>query len=269
MRERRISVGARWGIVVAGIVLGTGIVAFLAPGDMAPAFCAPPVEGGKEVCPLTLPHEVLLLSFLEENQETSREAAEILGGLQKRYAKRKVLFFGIMEAGHRIGGIPCLRDSDRRISGRFGVVAYPTTALFDRNNRLIDVFPGKGINFGQQVEHAIRFALGEISEAERRRLDRPPPERGATAQHRAEAFLNFARLSFEQNRLDQAKKLLDRSISLYESAGAYLLYGEILLREGDRARGCEMIRRGIELDPASRPSMKEKCDDDPSHSKPE
>lgn len=115
----------------------------------------------------------VLLVFLAAEHERSLKAIGDLQRIFSTLAKEKTSLdldvVLVMPDPNALGGLlsnlaktkTCVtRDPDRRLWGRFGVIALPTVIVSSREDRILAVKAGYGYDFAAAVETAIRRAAG-------------------------------------------------------------------------------------------------------------
>ena len=229
-------------------------------GEMLPSFCAEELEG-RRFCSAELKGRIAVVTFFRLDQKQSVKQMRALQNLQADYQKKGVSVVGILAGkadrqavvsfrnGNEIT-FPLLLDSGGAVSRLFGVFAEPSTGLFSADGKLTFFTASNWVGFTPSVETHVRLLLKEISRAELdTALESPAnPDRSAVPQ--AGAQYNLARILFDKNELDKARKTLDSLLARHpHHAPSHLLSGRIALQEKDYEAALLHFEHALKLDP--------------------
>jgi tetratricopeptide (TPR) repeat protein len=201
--------------------------------------------------------------FFRLQQDRSLDTMKDLARCEKEFAGKPVRFVGVVSDSWPAGEVrdfvreagvsmPVLVDEGDALYGKLGIRLHPVIGIVDGKHKLVAFEPFRQINYCDRVKVRIRWALGEVTEADVARVDEPErtplphSDAGVARRH-----LNFAR---QLHRIGQEEKALEevkKSLVLAPTADAYVLQGELLVA----LRRCPDALRAFEtaskLEPAS------------------
>lgn len=229
-------------------------------GGKLPAFCVQQLDGS-QFCSAKLKGRIAVVTFFRIDQKLSLRQMGVLQKLHLQYRDKGVSFVGIVSgkvdrlalAGfQKKNGIsfPLLIDGSREVYGQFGVFAAPSTGLFAKDGTLQYFTASNWISFNSAIEAHIRMLLKEITRAELDRALNAPPVTGNGGKSHADTQYNLARILFERNDLEKAKKTLVSSLANSPNhAPSHLLSGKIALLEKDYKVALLHFEQALKLDP--------------------
>ncbi|WP_163335888.1 peroxiredoxin [Desulfopila sp. IMCC35008] len=229
-------------------------------GDTYLPFCGQQLKG-EQVCSSKYEDNILVVSFVKMGQKNSRKVLLEMQELYTLYKMKNVSLIGIVSGETDVPALvayaeknkltlPLLVDEDRDLYGSFGVVAYPTIAVFGRNQKLQYVFGSNIINIKKRVEGCVKYLLGDINITELERILHPVVEKGDPQNATLERYYNFSKNLYKKQHYSQAKKIVTFSLNNFpDHALSYCLYGDILIQEKNYQLALKQFEHALELDP--------------------
>lgn len=197
--------------------------------------------------------------FFRPGQEHSRELASSLGGLIRETEGRSVDWVAIVSgsfSAEEIGAfvdetgltMPVLIDEGDALYGELGARLHPVLGIADADATLVAYQHFTKVNMVAALRGRILHQLGEISDEELARIERP--ERTAPGNGKAESNLKLARKLLEAGKADKALEFAGKSLELDPTlAAAHAVFGAALAAQGDCAAALEAFSKALELDP--------------------
>ncbi len=229
-------------------------------GEMLPAFCAEEWEG-RQFCSAEIKGRIALITFFRLDQKQSVKQMRMLQNLHADYQEKGVSIVGILSGKtdrQALGSFrnenkitfPLLLDSSGAVSRLFGVFAEPSTGLFSRDGRLKFFTASNWVSFHTLLEMHIKLLLKEITRAELDTVLNSPVKPGKSVEPQAGAQFKLARVLFERNELEKARKALDSLLARHPNhAPSHLLHGKIALQEKDCKAALPHFEQALKLDP--------------------
>jgi Tfp pilus assembly protein PilF len=151
---------------------------------------------------------------------------------------------------HRITSV---HDTSRQAFAACGVVALPSTAIADRQGRIVHAVAGLTPTFADAVLDALLVAAGRLS-AEQLEQRLHPPEIDAVADPsvRTVRVIEFARRLARIGMADEARAKFEEALEMAPgSLDARLGLGELLLAEQDLEAARDQFQAALKVDPSS------------------
>ena len=254
----------RLGMVLAVVVaLGAGTAAHgfrkVGPGDPAPDFTAPTVDGGT-VSLGALRGRAVVLTFLRLGQEKSRKAAKALEEVAAAFPERVRVVAVIVNseegdpkawAGELGIPYPVAVDAGRDVYGTYGVLVVPSTGVIDPRGRFVGQIGGYTGAFADDLTGLVRKALGEEVEQAEARAERPEKSHERKL---AERHLQKARVLLKRRMKKKALEAARRAVEADPSYGeAHVVLGTLLLdlSEDNAGEAEAHFRKALEANPRS------------------
>ncbi len=248
-------------VVASALGLGTGAGAFrkVSPGDPAPDFTAPTVDG-QTVSLGTLKGKAVVLSFLRLGQEKSVKAARALQEVAAAFPERVRVVAVVVnpEEGDPkawVGGLgiayPVAVDLRRDVYGTYGVLVAPSTGVIDPEGRFVGEIGGYTSAFRDELTRLVRRALGE--EVQEARVQTPGEEK-RPERKLAERHLQKARVLLKRRMKKKALEAAREAVEADPSYGeAHELLGTLLLdmSEDNAGEAEAQFRKALEANPRS------------------
>jgi len=230
------------------------------PGDPLPVERLPAAAGGAR--PYLEAGRVSVFVFFRPGQDHSGDALQRLAAIEQEFAGR-VSFVAVVSGSAPVAAaaaaaaaagirMPVLVDEGDRLYGRLEVRLHPLVGVADAQGRLVAWEPFRKVNYSEVIRARIRYALGEISEAEVARAIDPPRATmpGDDPRKVARRDVKLGRMLLERGQpakaLDSARKALERDPG---SAPAHALAGRALAATGDCAAARAELEEALRLDP--------------------
>ncbi len=142
------------------------------------------------------------------------------------------------------------RAPDRGPNLRYGVIAYPTAFVIDRERKVVDVVRGYGTLFAWRVATAARLAAGLIDAEEYERIRSGSRSTSAADANRSSRTLQLARRLIAAGKLDMARAGLEQAVTNEAEPGpATRLLVRFLLAEGEVEEAAGWVERLVESSP--------------------
>lgn len=185
--------------------------------------------------------------FLKDGRDSSDRFLETLSGLQHGFAERPVHWSLIVSdrtapdwadtVCARCPGVSVLRDEGDRLYGTLGVPLTPVVGIADADHVLRAYLTYRKINFGRVIEAHVLRVLGDIDDAELESRLSPHGRMRDTAAGSVARKLKLARMLFDKEKFDSARKQVDSAIAeAPDAADAWALLAEIHAATGDGDR---------------------------------
>lgn len=198
--------------------------------------------------------------FFRPQQERSLDTLKELAACEKEFGAKPVRFVGVVsdswpleevrafvqEAGVRM---PILLDEGDALYGKLGVRLHPVILVVDAKRKLVAYEPFRQINYCERVKVRIRFALGEVGEAEIAKVDEPPRSTTRTEEGVARRHLNFARNLQRIGQQEKALEEVQKSLAILPSADAYAMQGELLAAMGRCPEALPAFDAALKMEP--------------------
>ena len=194
-----------------------------------------PMLGGGRHALLSSQARANVLVFFRPRQDHSLETLKAMSACEKEFSGRRVHWVAIVssawtaqevEATVVESGIqmPVLIDEGDALYGRLGVRLHPAVGVADQRFQLVAWEPFHKLNYCDRIRGKVRYALGEVGQAELARIDDP-----------------------------------DRALFPDEMKGAvatrHVRMGEVYFRAKQYEKAAAEARRGVESDPQHAPSQ--------------
>ena len=203
---------------------------------------------------------VTAVVFFRAGQERSEEALRMLAGCEQRLAGKPVRFVGVVPADSAEGaraavaasrsGLAVLVDAGDAVYAAAGIRTHPAVAVVDRSRRVAAVEPFHQVGYCDAVVARVRWALGELGDAELARALAPAasklPEEPAGVARR---HVSFGRKLLAAKAYAQAHENARKALALAPSAEAWRLEGEVFAAEGRCADAARAFDAALILDP--------------------
>lgn len=169
--------------IALAVPVGALGFAYVKPGEVVAEATLPTLDGRRE--PLLGKADVSVFVFFRPGQEHSASGLRSLAHVQARVPAGRVRWTAIVSSSFSREAVaafalesgfagPVLVDDGDSLYGRFGVAMHPCVGIVDRGHRLLFYQPFSKINFEDVLLARVRFALGEITEDEMRKVVDPP-----------------------------------------------------------------------------------------------
>lgn len=229
-------------------------------GDTYLPFCGQQLNG-EQVCSSKYEDDILVTSFVKIGQKKSLKVLLNMQQLHTLYKMKNVSLIGIFSGETDVPELiayaqknkltlPLLVDENRNLYGSFGVIAYPTIAVFRKNQKLQYVFGSNIINIKKRVEGCLKYLLEEIEITELEKILHPVAEKGDPQKATLGRYYNFSKHLYTKQHYSQAKKIVIVSLKNFpDHALSYCLYGDILIQEKNYQLALKQFEHALELDP--------------------
>lgn len=198
--------------------------------------------------------------FFRPQQERSLDTLKELATCEKEFATKPVRFVGVVsdswtleevrafvqEAGVKM---TVLLDEGDALYGKLGIRLHPVILIADGKGVLSAFEPFRQINYCERVKVRIRFALGEVTEAEIAKVDQPERATTRTEEGVARRHLNFARTLLRIQQREKALEEVQKSLAILPGADAYAMQGEILASLGKCPEAVRAFDAALKIDP--------------------
>lgn len=238
----------------------------ISPGDKAPDFTLPSLDGN-EVSLASYDGKIVVLLLWATDTESKRErSAELLKAIEsivERHGKKGVTALSISvdtDGRDRVAAIveqsgaafPTLLDVDGHVYGSYGVFVLPTVGIIGKDGTLKKAF-GYTSEMEKVIEGEIQVLLGLKTEEELK-VELTPEEVVEKSKELKDAdrHMNLGRVMVERRLFAQARKEFEAAAELEpDRAEAFIELGAVLIKEGEYDDALEQFTKGLELDPES------------------
>lgn len=238
----------------------------ISPGDKAPDFTLPSLDGN-EVSLASYDGKIVVLLLWATDTESKRErSAELLKAIEsivERHGKKGVTALSISvdtDGRDRVAAIveqsgaafPTLLDVDGHVYGSYGVFVLPTVGIIGKDGTLKKAF-GYTSEMEKVIEGEIQVLLGLKTEEELK-VELTPEEVVEKSKELKDAdrHMNLGRVMVERRLFAQARKEFEAAAELEpDRAEAFIELGAVLIKEGEYDAALEQFMKGLELDPES------------------
>lgn len=238
----------------------------ISPGDKAPDFTLPSLDGN-EVSLASYDGKIVVLLLWATDTESKRErSAELLKAIEsivERHGKKGVTALSISvdtDGRDRVAAIveqsgaafPTLLDVDGHVYGSYGVFVLPTVGIIGKDGTLKKAF-GYTSEMEKVIEGEIQVLLGLKTEEELK-VELTPEEVVEKSKELKDAdrHMNLGRVMVERRLFAQARKEFEAAAELEpDRAEAFIELGAVLIKEGEYDDALEQFMKGLELDPES------------------
>lgn len=238
----------------------------ISPGDKAPDFTLPSLDGN-EVSLASYDGKIVVLLLWATDTESKRErSAELLKAIEsivERHGKKGVTALSISvdtDGRDRVAAIveqsgaafPTLLDVDGHVYGSYGVFVLPTVGIIGKDGTLKKAF-GYTSEMEKVIEGEIQVLLGLKTEEELK-VELTPEEVVEKSKELKDAdrHMNLGRVMVERRLFAQARKEFEAAAELEpDRAEAFIELGAVLIKEGEYDDALEQLTKGLELDPES------------------
>lgn len=238
----------------------------ISPGDKAPDFTLPSLDGN-EVSLASYDGKIVVLLLWATDTESKRErSAELLKAIEsivERHGKKGVTALSISvdtDGRDRVAAIveqsgaafPTLLDVDGHVYGSYGVFVLPTVGIIGKDGTLTKAF-GYTSEMEKVIEGEIQVLLGLKTEEELK-VELTPEEVVEKSKELKDAdrHMNLGRVMVERRLFAQARKEFEAAAELEpDRAEAFIELGAVLIKEGEYDDALEQLTKGLELDPES------------------
>lgn len=238
----------------------------ISPGDKAPDFTLPSLDGN-EVSLASYDGKIVVLLLWATDTESKRErSAELLKAIEsivERHGKKGVTALSISvdtDGRDRVAAIveqsgaafPTLLDVDGHVYGSYGVFVLPTVGIIGKDGTLKKAF-GYTSEMEKVIEGEIQVLLGLKTEEELK-VELTPEEVVEKSKELKDAdrHMNLGRVMVERRLFAQARKEFEAAAELEpDRAEAFIELGAVLIKEGEYDAALEQLTKGLELDPES------------------
>lgn len=238
----------------------------ISPGDKAPDFTLPSLDGN-EVSLASYDGKIVVLLLWATDTESKRErSAELLKAIEsivERHGKKGVTALSISvdtDGRDRVAAIveqsgaafPTLLDVDGHVYGSYGVFVLPTVGIIGKDGTLKKAF-GYTSEMEKVIEGEIQVLLGLKTEEELK-VELTPEEVVEKSKELKDAdrHMNLGRVMVERRLFAQARKEFEAAAELEpDRAEAFIELGAVLIKEGEYDAALEQFTKGLELDPES------------------
>jgi peroxiredoxin/predicted negative regulator of RcsB-dependent stress response len=241
------------------LLISPGTYAISKPlGGMAPDFTLESLDG-KKVSLSKFRGEIVVVLYWETGQDRSLRALKDNREISRNYKKKGVKIISLVadsEDKKEVQRIvnnneiefPVLFDLNRQVYSDYGVRVYPQTILIDREGKLAHDIPGHALIYSNTIDGYIRYMLGEINQAELKKIIYPHLERKdkpmIDAERKYNLALNFLERGFIDQAIETAKKSVDAKPDFVKSR---ILLGFLFLDKEEADMALEQFNRAIEL----------------------
>ena len=238
----------------------------ISPGDKAPDFTLPSLDGN-EVSLASYGGKIVVLLLWATDTESKRErSAELLKAMEsivEKHGKKGVTALSISvdtDGRDRVASIveqsgapfPTLRDVDGHAYGTYGVLVLPTVGIIGKDGTLKKAF-GYTSEIEKVVEGEIQVLLGLKTEEELKSELTPQEVVEKPKELKdADRHMNLGRVMVERRLFAQARKEFEAAAELEpDRADAFIELGAVLIKEGEYDAALEQLTKGLELEPES------------------
>ena len=238
----------------------------VSPGDSAPDFSLPSLEGKQVSLSSYNGKIVLLLMWAADTEGKERRSAELLRTIEsilKEHEKRGVAALSInfdKDSREKVAGVversgatfPTLLDEQGQVYGSYGVFVLPAVGLVGKDGTLEKAF-GYAHDLDKIVDGNVQVLLGLKTEEEL--ASELTPEQAVEQPKElkdADRRLNLGRKMLDQSLFDQAKTEFEEAAKLDPTRpDAFVELGFLLLREGKYDEALERFTSALILDEES------------------
>ncbi len=205
--------------------------------------------------------EANVFIFFRPGQEHSHELAAGLAELIRETGERSVSWTAIVSGSSSPEEIrafidetglamPVLIDEGDALYGELGARLHPVLGIADADATLVAYQHFTKINMVAALRGRILHQLGEISDEELARIERPERTELTSGDDKAKSHLKLARMLLGSGRAEKALEVARKSIELDpELAAAHAVAGAALVMQDDCAAALEAFSKALELDP--------------------
>lgn len=206
---------------------------------------------------------VNVLVFVRTEQKHSADTLKALAAQEAEFAQRAVRWVAIVSDSASADDVralvaasgirmPVLLDAGDAVYAALGVRLHPVIAMVDASRKLVAWEPFRQINYAERSRVRVRWALGEVSEAEVAKVDAPEeaPNR-STDEGRARRHVNYARMLLKMGDHAQALAEVRKALEMAPSAVAYALEGEVLAAMGKCPDATRAFDAALKIEPTN------------------
>lgn len=198
--------------------------------------------------------------FFRPQQDHSLDTLKDLATCEKEFASKPVRFVGVVSDSWTVDEVrgvvdaagvkmPVLLDEGDALYGKLGVRLHPVILIVDGKRKLAAYEPFREINYCERVKVRIRYALGEVDEAEIAKVDQPARATTRTDEGVARRHLNFARMLLRIQQREKALEEVQKSLAILPGADAYAMQGEILASQGKCPEAVRAFDAALKIEP--------------------
>ncbi len=230
-------------------------------GDPVENEVLPTIGGGTHG--LVAKGKVSVFVFFRLKQDHSVDVLKCLAEIEQEFAGRPVHFAAVISGGSpedevkavvSDAGIqmPVLVDAGDRLYGKLGVRLHPVIGVVDARSRLFAYEPFMKINLCETLRARIRHALGEIGEAEVKKVVEPATATmpGDDKRFVAKRDVNLGRMLLQRQNWEKALESARRAQEHDPTfGGARTLAGQALAGMGKCTEAVAQFDEALKLDP--------------------
>jgi len=210
--------------------------------------------------------------FFRPKQEHSLDTLKAMVECEKEFAAKPVHWVAVVSDSWPADEVkatvsearldmPVLIDEGDALYGKLGVRLHPVVGILDGKGKLSAYEPFREINYCERVRGEIRFALGEITREELKKVENPEKTVMRTDEGVARRHLNFAKQLMRIGDPAKAMEEVRRSLEISPSAPAYGFQAKLLAEQGKCAEALPAAEAALKIDPAEPSALegKKRC----------
>ena len=252
------------GIFLACALVPLDALAFsnVAVGDTLENVELPTLAGGREAL-LSPKAQANVFIFFRPQQENSLSALKALSECERQLAGKPVHWVAVVSSSWSVQEVkasvaaagarmPVLIDQGDALYGRLGVRLHPAVGVTNGKFQLLAYEPFQQINYCDRVRGQVRYALGEISQAELARADAParalmPNEiQGAVANRHVKMGEMYLGMEQYEKAATEARLVIEKEPRF---APAHVLLGDALSAAGKCEEAKLAYQAAVKLSP--------------------
>ena len=230
-------------------------------GEAVPGFTLKDTNGS-DVSLASYKGKVTLVLFVRPDQKNSQSAMADLQKLMDKYGPKGLAVVAMTPETQQATELkdvvekekityPALLDEGKKVYGEWGAFLFPTTAVLDKEGKMIMPIPSYNRTYPDVMEGYVQYALGEIGKEQLDAIVNPKGSvRLTPEQKNAERHMMLGQRMIDRKLIDKAAEEYGQAVESDPTlVDAHIKYGYVLLKLGDSAKALEQFTKALELDP--------------------